>query len=93
MTGTTSDTARGAGEGSWVLSLLALIPAATLGFFTDLSTPWRELSWISIALSVTLLVAGWTTVFRHGMRGASAWGICVFAHAVILLQVIATARN
>ncbi|WP_075733971.1 hypothetical protein [Streptomyces acidiscabies] len=93
MTGTTPDTARGTGESSWVLPLLALVPAAALGFFTDLSAPWLALSWISVALSVILLAAGWVTVFRNGMRGVSAWGICVFAHAVILLQVIAVARN
>ncbi|MFD9411076.1 hypothetical protein ACFWBN_29190 [Streptomyces sp. NPDC059989] len=84
---------RGAGEATWALPLLALAPSAALGLFAERATPWLAVSWVCCALSALLLVAGWTTVVRHGMRGPAAWGTCVLAHAVLVTQLISLLRG
>uniref|UniRef100_A0AAU2JPK9 Uncharacterized protein n=1 Tax=Streptomyces sp. NBC_00049 TaxID=2903617 RepID=A0AAU2JPK9_9ACTN len=93
MTDTTSARTRAASEGTWALPLLTLVPAAALRYFTEPSTPWIVISWVCCALAAAFLAAGWITVFRHGMRGPSAWFTCILAHAVLVTQVIWLVRN
>ncbi|MFB6614747.1 hypothetical protein ACIGFK_36380 [Streptomyces sp. NPDC085524] len=90
---TETKSARSAGEGTWVLPLLALAPAAAVRYLTEPSTPGLAISWVFCALSAIFLAAGWVTVFRHGMRGPSAWVTCVLAHAVLAVQVMWLVRN
>ncbi|MEV3932900.1 hypothetical protein [Streptomyces sp. NPDC049944] len=91
MTDTTSP--RTATEGTWALPLLALAPLALIGLLTDLSTPWLVISWVLCAAVVLLMGAGWVTVFRHGMHGSGAWGMCVLVHAVLVWQLITLTRQ
>ncbi|MEU9303881.1 hypothetical protein [Streptomyces sp. NPDC048269] len=93
MTDTKSARPRAAGESTWALPLLTLVPATAIRQFTDHSTPWLVISWVSCALSAVLLAAGWATVTRHGMRGPFSWAVCVFAHAVFAVQLIWLVRS
>ncbi|MGR4884630.1 hypothetical protein ACIPUC_35200 [Streptomyces sp. LARHCF249] len=79
---------RASGGSTWALPLLALAPAAAINQFTDRSTPWLVISWVCCALSAVLLAAGWSTVFRHGMRGIGSWVMCILAHAVLVAQAM-----
>ncbi|MHC5902667.1 hypothetical protein ACVNF4_01925 [Streptomyces sp. S6] len=90
MTGTTSDTTpeRATGESGWALPLLALIPAAVLRTFTELSTPWLIASWAFVALSVALVIAAWTTTIRRGMPRVQDRLTCLLTHVVLVLQVL-----
>ncbi|WP_328951358.1 hypothetical protein OG778_30400 [Streptomyces sp. NBC_00184] len=83
---------RTATEGTWALPLLALVPIALITLLTELSTPWLIVSWILFGAVVILVTAGWVTVFRHGMRGSSAWGMCVLVHAALVWKLISLAR-
>lgn len=89
MTDTTHT--RTATEGTWALPLLTLVPLALITLLTELSTPWLVVSWILFGAVVLLVTVGWVTVFRHGMRGSSAWGMCVLVHAVLVWQLISLA--
>ncbi|GAA2955483.1 MULTISPECIES: hypothetical protein [Streptomyces] len=91
MTDTASP--RTATEGTWALPLLALVPLALIGLFTEFPTPWLVISWVICAAVVLLAAAGWVTVFRHGMRGASAWAMCILVHAVLIWQLIVLTRQ
>ncbi|MER6721025.1 hypothetical protein [Streptomyces halstedii] len=91
MTVTTSP--RTATEGTWALPLLTLAPLAAITLLTELSTPWLVTFWILCAAAALLVMAGWISVFRHGMRGASAWGMCILVHAVWAWQLITVVRH
>ncbi|MEU9253908.1 hypothetical protein AB0D66_18880 [Streptomyces sp. NPDC048270] len=84
---------RAAGGGTWALPLLALAPAAAIDKFTDHATPWLVISWVCCALAAVLLAAGWSTVFRNGMRNAGSWATCILAHAVLAIQLIWLVRH
>ncbi|WP_406408249.1 hypothetical protein OG923_06955 [Streptomyces halstedii] len=91
MTVTTSP--RTATEGTWALPLLTLAPLAAITLLTELSTPWLVIFWILCAAAALLVMTGWISVFRHGMRGAGAWGMCILVHAVWAWQLITVVRH
>ncbi|WP_432120804.1 hypothetical protein [Streptomyces sp. S1] len=81
MTDAASAHPRAAGEGTWVMPLLVLAPVAVVRLFiAELSAAWLVISVAFCVLSAGLLVAGWVTVSRHGMRGAAGWVTCLLAH-------------
>ncbi|MEU6082764.1 hypothetical protein [Streptomyces sp. NPDC047108] len=90
---TDTSISRTATQGTWALPLLALAPLAAIRLLTELSTPWLAISWVFCILSVLLVAAAWTTVFRHGSRGIGTWGTCILVHAVLAWQLIALVRN
>jgi len=81
------------GKTDWALPLLALVPAAALSVFTELSTPWLITSWAFVALSAVLVIAGWTTTIRRGTNGVRAWPTCLLTHTVLVAQVLLLVRG
>ncbi|MGC5346976.1 hypothetical protein PZB75_29965 [Streptomyces sp. AM 4-1-1] len=90
---TVATSPRAATEGTWALPLLTLVPLAVITLLTELSTPWLVISWILCAVAALFIVVGWVSVFRHGMRGAGAWGMCILVHAVWAWQLITVVRH
>ncbi|WKK22225.1 hypothetical protein QZH56_25995 [Streptomyces olivoreticuli] len=81
-----------AGEGSWGIPLIVLIPSLLIRHLSSMSPPWAVATWVLWGLSALLTVVGWVSVTRHGVSDAKAWSTCALLHAVLAVQAVTLLR-